>query len=394
MSENSSVWQRWLILSLVCIFIFIANNLQFQLSAYAHIVIPQFGLDHVQYSQLFMAPMLTAVVASVPMGALSDRFGPKRVIAVANIVALAGMVLRIAAWDYASIFASMLLLGLSPASISVNLAKMLGAWFGERVDAAVGAYYTFSSLGIACAMVSSSMGVSLRAMLAACVVGMIVSTVTWMLLAKDNPCGAAPGKIEPTLQYLRAASKSGSVWLIAIALGLGLAASTAYSAFLPQHLGTVGEYERGISGYLTAMVTAGSVVGCSVAPWICGRLGTFKPFLLFSTAVGSVLMAVAWYAPTPLLWPELFLVGLLSSAPAPILQSFPFLLPKICEKYAGSAGGLIGMVSMLMAFCLPTLAAAMFGDALGWYFVAFGVLFALSMVCIALLPELGSKHRC
>lgn len=392
-SGKSCGWQRWLVLGLACAFIFIANNLQFQLSAYSHIVIPQFQLNHIQYSQLFTAPMLAAVVGSVPMGALADRFGPKRVIAIANIVALVGMGLRLVAWDYASMFVSMLLLGLSPASVSANVAKMLGAWFGKRVDAVVGVYYTFSSLGIVAAMMSSSMGVPLGAMLAACAAGMVASTVAWMLLAKDNPLGAAPGKTEPVLKYLQVAGRSGSVWLIAIAFGLGLAASTAYSAFLPQHLGTLGEYERGISGYLTAMVTAGSVVGCSAAPWICEKLGAFKPFLLASTALGALLMVVAGYAPTPLLWPELFLMGLLSSAPGPILQALPYLLPKICEKYAGSAGGLIGMVGMLMAFCLPTLAAAVFGDALQWYFVAFGGLFGLSMVCIAFLPELGSRRR-
>lgn len=82
MEEKLPSW-RWAIVSVVCLLCFMANYMQYQVSALAVEVMPMLNIDTVGFSMLFLDPMLTAVFFSIPLGALGDRIGSKKVVAVA-----------------------------------------------------------------------------------------------------------------------------------------------------------------------------------------------------------------------------------------------------------------------------------------------------------------------
>lgn len=65
-------------------------------------------------------------------------------------------------------------------------------------------------------------------------------------------------------------------------------------------------------------------------------------------------MIANWFSPIGIiLWVLLFLNGIFSAASGPILQALPFQLPEIGLKYAASAGGVIGSVSLIISYVLP-----------------------------------------
>lgn len=65
-------------------------------------------------------------------------------------------------------------------------------------------------------------------------------------------------------------------------------------------------------------------------------------------------MFVTWYTPVGfLLWTILVINGFFTAINGPIMQSMPVLLPEIGDKYAGSAGGIVGTISLLMSYFLP-----------------------------------------
>lgn len=69
MEEKLPSW-RWAIVSVVCLLCFMANYMQYQVSALAVEVMPMLNIDTVGFSMLFLVPMLTAVFFSIPLGAL------------------------------------------------------------------------------------------------------------------------------------------------------------------------------------------------------------------------------------------------------------------------------------------------------------------------------------
>lgn len=78
----------------------------------------------------------------------------------------------------------------------------------------------------------------------------------------------------------------------------------------------------------------------------------------------------------------------------PILQALPVMLPKIETRFAGSAGGVIAEVSLLLSFLLPIAVSLVAGQDYGLNFAILSLCFALTMVPILLMPKLSCiGHR-
>lgn len=381
--------RKWLILAAACLLVFLADYMQFQLSSYAYAIIPEMGLSAAHFSSLLMAPMLTAVFASIPMGALADRYGPKRVVLAAHGLAIVGALLRIGATDYATYLAAMFLLGFSPASLNANLIKIFGHWFDDRINIAMGSFYASASCGIVAALLTSHLFPSIRTAYLATALAVMAGTALWAVVAKDG--ARHGGEAMAATRYMGVAARNRYVWLIAVALGLGLASTTALSGFFPQFLEFEGGMDAPHAGFITALFTIGSVVGSLVGPAICYEIGRYKPVLVPVGIAGGTLMVVIGVLPSGALGAAMLAMGVLTSAAGPVLEAFPYSLSAIGEKYAGSAGGIIGMVSMGMAFLIPLGITAVCGDSYLGMFLLMGCAFLASTGCVALLPEIGAE---
>ena len=80
---------RWTILIIVCAICFMANFMQYQVSAWGVTVMDMMQTDVAGLTNLMLMPMLTAVFLSIPSGSLADKFGVKRVVSVALVVSVA-----------------------------------------------------------------------------------------------------------------------------------------------------------------------------------------------------------------------------------------------------------------------------------------------------------------
>lgn len=78
----------------------------------------------------------------------------------------------------------------------------------------------------------------------------------------------------------------GSVWLVALILGLGLASTETFSGFLPAALEPAVGLEA--AGWMSALVTLGSILGAVIAPWARGHFDNYKVFLMCVTSLGTV----------------------------------------------------------------------------------------------------------
>ena len=143
---------------------------------------------------------------------------------------------------------------------------------------------------------------------------------------------------------------------------------------------------------MAAIVTVGSFFGCIAGPAFCDKLGKFKGFLIVTTLIGAISMFVTWYTPVGfLLWTILVVSGFFTAINGPIMQSMPVLLPEIGDTYAGSAGGIVGTISLLMSYFLPIGISAIADADYAMNMGLESLCFLLSVVPVFFLPELGRK---
>jgi ACS family glucarate transporter-like MFS transporter len=93
------------------------------------------GLDKVQMGYIFGAFALSYALLEIPMGALGDKFGMRKVLAPLVIIWSAFQALSGAAWNFTSLFVFRLLFGSGEAGCFPNLTKMLSVWLprDERI---------------------------------------------------------------------------------------------------------------------------------------------------------------------------------------------------------------------------------------------------------------------
>lgn len=386
---------RFVILAVVCGLAFMGNYMQYQVSALALRIMPIMGIDTVGFSALFLAPMLAAVFFGVPLGVLGDRIGPKRVVSAMFCMSIAGGALRVVTQEYFAFqLVSMFLIGMGMAALSTNVVKVISLWFGKTTVKGIGIYYAVSCLGIVVAQATGALFPSTTVAYAAAEVVLVACVACWMLFDRNLPDGVAPlSQDEGALMAFAVAARNRNVWLIALAVGFSLAATTAYAGFLPQALEAGKGIDSALAGSMAALVTVASIFGCVAGPALCGRFCGLKTYLVVVNLIAAVAMFYTWYAAEgAVLWTVLFLNGFLTSMTGPILQSVPVMLKGIGSRYAGSAGGVIGTVSLLMSYVLPVGISYIAGAdyALNMGIESFS--FCLSVIPVALLPRLNGKE--
>lgn len=102
---------KWLIFIIVCLAYMPGSYAQYQLSVLAPELMQSFGLSTSQFSSLFTAPMIIAIFLSFAGGIISDKVGSKKVVSLAFLVAVAGLIGRIFANSYLPFFFCMALTG-------------------------------------------------------------------------------------------------------------------------------------------------------------------------------------------------------------------------------------------------------------------------------------------
>lgn len=97
----------------------------------------ELGLDKGQMGWIFGAFALSYALLEIPMGALGDKFGVKRILAPLVLVWSAFTALSGAAWSFVSLLVMRFIFGAGEAGCFPNLTKMLSVWLPrqERVKA-------------------------------------------------------------------------------------------------------------------------------------------------------------------------------------------------------------------------------------------------------------------
>lgn len=386
---------RWVVLLSVCLICFMANYMQYQISAWGVEVMDINNIDAAGLTSMMLMPFMASVVLSIPAGTLADRYGVKNVVIFGLVVGVIGAYLRtFMIGDYFAQMISMFLIGFGIACLNANMTKIFGTWFKQQTSFAVGIYYASSCAAIVIAQVCSTMFGTMFLSFLVAAIALTVVAALWVVLMKNMPEGEQAPEAEPMTKYLGVAAKNRSVWFIAIAYGITLGTTTQFCAILPSALELGMGVETQTAGAMASVITVGSFAACFAAPAFVMWRGKNKPFLIWSTIVGAAIMIINWFIPLgPIMWTVLILNGFFSALSGPVIEAMIPQLPGIGTKYAGSAGGINSTVGILISYFLPIGIAAACGEDWMMNLVVCGILFGASLIPILFLPETGRKGK-
>lgn len=168
-----------------------------------------------------------------------------------------------------------------------------------------------------------------------------------------------------------------------------MASSTAYMGLFPQALFEVHGLDPESAGVTAAVLSLGSIAGSVIGPLVCQRIGHVKGVLASIAVLGGVAKLLSWTMFGGEGGVALLLAnGALGAAAGPVLEALPAAFPEIGHKYAGSAGGVVGSVSLAVSYALPLAVSGLAGVDYGFNLVLESLCFAAAVVPILLLGRL------
>ena len=386
----------------ICAFIlnFASNYPQYQISPLAHLIMPELNLNVAQFSSLFSAAMIPGILLGIVSGILCDKYGTKICIGIAGIVSLVGVVTRIFATSYTSLFVCMVTSGIVTSFFNSNVAKIMGNWFPpNKIGTGVGMAMAGATAAMAIAMSTTAMFSSLRIAYTLAAVLSCISIIVWFVFMKDSPKATTHN---PEFEMAKTSIKEGlkivagnkNIWIIGMCAGLTLASSMCINTFMPQALQINRGFDAVSAGQTSSMVMFGNLVGAILGPVICSKIGKIRPYFLIFSIIAAIGTALAWQAPVGVLLSTcLFIVGIVSSGMISQFVSIPVMLSGIGPTLAGVAGGMVGTIQLVGAVVVPSyIVAPIIGDNFILLFIIAGALVLGAGLLALTLPEVLSKQ--
>jgi MFS family permease len=203
------------------------------------------------------------------VGTLTDRFGPRRVLAVSSVSMAFGLIgIGLTSHDLPTFIAAVTIASLlGGAQTGVPYTHVIVGWFSQRRGLALGVMLAFVGLGIATVPPILSLAISewgwRNAFIAAGLVSMAVTLPVALFIIRDPPMLQISKRAEIVGYTVKEAAATTSFWLMLGAFFSNYLAAAAGSISLPVVLA-----DRGASPANAAMVL--SIVG---ATFIVTRLG-------------------------------------------------------------------------------------------------------------------------
>ncbi|HEU5320235.1 MAG TPA: MFS transporter [Methylomirabilota bacterium] len=393
---SSPPFHGWKIVGGAFLVLFVAYGAQYSFGVFFAALLDEFGWTRASLSGAFSLYAFAYCVFGFPAGQLTDRWGPRAVIALGAVFlggALAGMALVTRLWQPYVLYGVVAALGMGTAYVPCN--STVVKWFSRRRGLAVGLASSGGSAGtfvlppVAQLLVGAA-GWRVAYVVLGAAVFLVLSLVARVMRRDPESLGLHPdGDPAPPPAAaaavpawpLRAAVRTPTFWLVGAAF-----TATWLPVFIP--LVHIVSFTRDlgqgplVSASVVSALGAGAVVGRLIMGGVSDRLGR-KPTI----AIAMALQAVAF-------------VGLAASRELGLLYASALafgysygtistLFPAIVGDFFGrdQAGTLVGLLFALagsMAAWGPLAAGAIY-DAAGSYRPAFALAAALNVAAVGLL---------
>ncbi len=385
--------QKWIILGLVWLGVFMTTYAQNQLSALSTSLMENFGLTSSQYSSIYTSPNWVSVVLGIFVGMFSDKIGVRKMITAAGALCILGTVLRIFSTSYTILFFTGLLTGFVACVVSCNRAKMLGSWFScEEMGFAMGLCMTVSPVASTIGIGTTALLPSIQFAFTVVAVISVIFFVLWILFGKDRPDDVPAPPSQSMLTYFGAVAKNKWVWVLALSGFTVLTCQVTTMAFISAAIQSRG-YSAVTAGGLATAMTVGCGIGAVVTPIIIRTVGRYKPVIAIYTVIGAVCLYFGWQMPNTItLCALLFLAGWVLASLLSLLFTFPIFL--VGQEKVSSATGIVSAIELLGgATGLTYIILPITGMDFTKIYGAAAIFLIISGFLMFLIPECGAKAK-
>jgi MFS family permease len=299
--KNNSPNSRWYVLTLAALTLtFTVAMQQICMTVLFKEISEDLGLSLVEIGVVWGMPALAGLLIVFVGGLLSDRYGARRVIGIACLVAGVAGALRGIAGSFPSLIIFTFFMGLASWVIPASVFKTNAAWFSGRplviangtASAGMGLGFTVGSM-ISATILSPLLGGWQNVLFLYGGVSVIIGFLWFFTVREMDLPGSADSKSGvPLRQSISRVFPIKSLWFIGLTL-LGYSACIqGVVGYLPTYLRNIGWTVSGADGTLAAF-TAVSALGAIPLALLSDRIGLKKAVLfpvLVVTIIGVALL--------------------------------------------------------------------------------------------------------
>ena len=356
------------------------------------------GLNLVQAGVVWGIGSFAGLLTALLGGAIGDRFGTKRTIAISCLaIGLTGA-LRGFSNDFASLAITMLLTGIVGSVVPMNLHKACGVWFSGK------------HLGLANGVVSAGMalGFMFGSMISASVLSpwlggwrqvlffyggiAVIMSLPWIFSRSEPVDKNSTVQRNGTISIRKSLGhvfRVRNVWLLGfVLLGVG-GCVQGLLGYLPLYLRESG-WPPLRADTVLASFHAISLLSVFPLVYLSDRLGTRKLFLIITTSLIAMGVGLLTVAEGTVIWVAVLIAGAARDGFMALIMTATTELKGIGPIFAGTAIGLVMTLSNIGGLLAPIL-----GNSLATYNLHFPFILwaAMALLGVALLITMREEKN-
>ena len=350
----------------------------------------ELALSDFELSVVVAVPVLLGSLMRIPLGALADRYGGRRVFTA--LLAYTPLPLVALALFHASLGVILLfgfLLGFAGASFAVGV-PFVNKWYPpERQGAALGIYGMGMGgtvlAGLTAPAIADEFGISAPFWLAAALVA--ATAVGFYAVARDAPLAAAPpaGGLFAPLAVFRT---SGRAWALTLFYFLAFGGFVAMFLYLPKLLTGVHDLTKTDAGARAAGFALLAVLARPMGGWLADRVGAARVLRVSFAGVTllAAVLAATYESMVPLTVACLSLAVFLGLGTGAVFK----LVAEWFPERVGAVTGVVGAAGGLGGF-FPPLVMGIVKAATGGYALGFALMALVAVACLLVLARLTGR---
>jgi MFS family permease len=349
MIDNGSSGRRWYVLSLGAAIEMIVFGMSMSCMPVLFSEIADgLGLNIVQIGTVWGFSSVAGIFSILLAGLAVDRFGAKRTLAVACLLAGVFGALRGISDSFASLTITSLAFGFASEAVPVIVIKNTSMWFHERglgtaqgiLTACVGAGLMLGAM-LSATVLSPLLGGWKHVVFLYGAIAVLVGLLWFLTVPEPRQMEVlSPGNRPAPRQSLSHVAHIKGVWLIALAMMGFAGANKGLFGYLPLYLRNSGWTDVGADGALAALNAAGTSAAIPFA-LLSDRLGLRKAVLipgLLVTVIGIGLLSIVTGPPV---WLLAIMAGIFRDMIWAVVATITVETKGIGPVYAGTAVGIV-----------------------------------------------------
>jgi len=316
---------KWIIWSLAAIFYLYEYFLRVSPSVMIGDLMRSFRIDATAVGVLSAFYFYIYAPMQIPVGLLTDRFGARRLLAIASIISGAGALFFGLSIDFTLAGFGRFLIGFGAAFGFVGIVYIASHWFSaKRRGVMIGLANTIGMLGAILGQGPLRGGIDAfgwrSVTIALAVFGLVLGVLIYLIMRDDPRTEDTPKGHETEKKLWKnflVVCKSRYSWIISLsALFFYVSTATFAGLWGIPYIHESYQVSTSTAGFIVSMIFVGWAIGGPLIGILSDKLDQKKILILIATALGFVLMSVIIYLEVPLwlLSPLFFFIGFVSSA--------------------------------------------------------------------------------